>query len=157
MERLDITCIRPRVGTWDGNVKIPFSLASMLEEGFDGILVDAPCSGLGVLRRHPEAKWQKTGQQLVKYQSVQGEILNRVSTYLRPGGVLVYSACSTEPEETLHVISRFCQDHPEFQHENVRPFLPPGSEDLIKSDGNLMTLGSIHNMDGFFAARLRRI
>ena len=156
MERLGITCIRPKVGTWDGNVKIPFSLASMLEEGFDGILVDAPCSGLGVLRRHPEAKWQKTGQQLVKYQSVQGEILNRVSTYLRPGGVLVYSACSTEPEETLHVISRFCHEHPEFQHESVLPFLPPGSGDLINSDGNLMTLGSVYDMDGFFAVRLRR-
>ena len=156
MEGLGITCIRPKVGTWTENVKFPLSLSSMLEEGFDGILVDAPCSGLGVLRRHPEAKWQKTCQQLFKHQRIQGEILHRVSTYLRPGGVLVYSACSTEPEETLHVISRFCQDHPEFQHESARPFLPPGSEDLIKSDGNLITLGSIHNMDGFFAARLRR-
>ena len=156
MGGLGITCIRPKIGTWAENVKFPSSLSSMLDEGFDGILVDTPCSGLGVLRRHPEAKWQKTNQRLFKHQRIQGEILNRVSTHLRPGGVLVYSACSTEPEETLHVISRFCQDHPEFQHESALPFLPPGSEDLINSDGNLMTLGSVHDMDGFFAARLRR-
>ena len=76
--------------------------------GFDRILVDAPCSGLGVLRRHPEAKWQKAASHLDWHNERQSGILEQVAPYLRTGGVLVYSACSTEPEETTQVVSRFC-------------------------------------------------
>ncbi len=156
-DRLGISCIRPIVTTWtDDGLSSP-PTASMLENGFDRILVDAPCSGLGVLRRHPEAKWQKSAEQLPQHQQSQINILNRASTYLRPGGVLVYSACSAEPEETTQVISRFCLDHPDFQHEHSAPFLPLGSETLTNSGGNLLTLGSIYDMDGFFAARLRKV
>ena len=155
-DRLGITCIHPMVATWVDDLSSSLRTATILENGFDRILVDAPCSGLGVLRRHPEAKWQKSAGQLPEHQHIQIDILNRVSTYLRPGGVLVYSACSTEPEESIQVISRFCLDHPDFHHEDSAPFLPPGSESLTSSDGNLLTLGSIYDMDGFFAARFRK-
>ena len=127
-----------------------------VQEGFDRILVDAPCSGLGVLRRHPEAKWQKTSQQLDRHEERQSGILEQVSPYLRPGGVLVYSACSTEPEETTQVVSRFCQDHPEFCHESSAGWLPPHAHSLTNPDGDFLTSGFRYNMDGFFAARLRR-
>ena len=126
------------------------------QEGFDRILVDAPCSGLGVLRRHPEAKWQKTASQLDRHGERQSGILERVAPYLRPGGVLVYSACSTEPEETTQVVSRFCQDHPEFCREPSARWLPPHAHSLTNSDGDFLTSGFRYNMDGFFAARLRR-
>jgi 16S rRNA (cytosine967-C5)-methyltransferase len=155
-ERLGLSCIKPIVGTWSEDMPPTSSIASILEIGFDRILVDAPCSGLGVLRRHPEAKWQKAKEPFRDHQALQQKILNRVSTYLRRGGVLVYSACSVEPEETTHVISRFCLDHPEFQLESSAPFLPPGSQSLVGPDGNLLTLGSAYDMDGFFAARLRK-
>jgi 16S rRNA (cytosine967-C5)-methyltransferase len=153
VDRLGITCIRAMVGTWSEN---RHQKNSLLEQGFDRILVDAPCSGLGILRRHPEAKWQRSAEQLLQHQTSQGEILDHVSTYLRPGGILVYSACSAEPEETTQVIERFCRDHPEFQHESSASFLPPGSQTLTSPDGDLLTLGSTYDMDGFFAARLRR-
>jgi len=155
-ERLGISCIHPMVTTWAEEASVSSPTASMLKMGFDRMLVDAPCSGLGVLRRHPEAKWQKSAEQLTQHQQSQIDILNRVSTYLRPGGVLVYSACSTEPEESTQVISRFCLDHPEFHHEHAAPFLPQEAANLTGSDGNLLTLGSIYDMDGFFAARLRK-
>ncbi len=126
------------------------------QQGFDRILVDAPCSGLGVLRRHPEAKWQKTSSQLDRHGERQAGILERVARYLRPGGILVYSACSTEPEETTQVVSRFCQDHPEFCRESSARWLPPHAHSLTNPDGDFLTSGFRYNMDGFFAARLRR-
>lgn len=127
-----------------------------VQEAFDRILVDAPCSGLGVLRRHPEAKWQKTSAQLDWHGKRQSGILKRVAPYLRTGGILVYSACSTEPEETTQVVSRFCQDHPEFCHESTARWLPPHAHSLTNPDGDFLTSGFRYNMDGFFAARLRR-
>lgn len=167
------------------------------EGGFDRILADVPCSGLGVLRRHPEAKWQKPDRQahairpgpacapadghllsgngnpedgagtgigyptarepwLDRHGERQFTILQRVSRYLRPNGVLVYSACSTEPEETTDVISRFCREHPDFHHEPSAPWLPPRARSLTNPAGDFLTVGSPYNMDGFFAARLRR-
>ncbi len=126
------------------------------EQGFDRILVDAPCSGLGVLRRHPEAKWQKTALDLDRHGTRQSGILERVSPYLRRGGILVYSACSTEPEETTQVVARFCQDHPEFCHESSARWLPPHTHALTNSDGDFLTSGFRDNTDGFFAARFRR-
>lgn len=126
------------------------------QQRFDRILVDAPCSGLGVLRRHPEAKWQKTSSQLNRHGERQAGILERVARYLRPGGILVYSACSTEPEETTQVVSRFCQDHPEFCRESSVRWLPPHAHSLTNPDGDFLTSGFRYNMDGFFAARLRR-
>lgn len=155
-DRLGISCIHPMVTTWAENESFSSHTSSLLENGFDRILVDAPCSGLGVLRRHPEAKWQKAAEQLGQHQQSQIDILNRVSTYLRPGGVLVYSACSTEPEESTQVIDKFCLDHPEFHHEHAASFLPQECVNLTSADGNLLTLGSIYDMDGFFAARLRK-
>ena len=85
------------------------------EPSIDRILVDAPCSGLGVLRRHPEAKWRKDAQALPRHQALQCQILEAVAPCLRPGGVLVYSTCSTEPEENEDVIERFCRAHAEFR------------------------------------------
>lgn len=133
-----------------------FQYFGMLPETYDRILVDAPCSGLGVLRRHPEAKWSRQPEHLPKHQEFQLGLLHKVSRLLRPGGVLVYSACSVEPEESSHVISRFCRDHPGFSHETATPWLPPLGRSLVNQDGNLMTMAPPYEMDGFFAARLQK-
>ena len=153
LHTLGITCVQ--------TVKIAHEAtgptSSFLDrQEFDRILVDAPCSGLGVLRRHPEAKWQKTSLQLERHGARQSGILERVSPYLRQGGILVYSACSTEPEETTQVVSRFCRDHPEFCHESSARWLPPRAHSLTNPDGDFLTSGFRDNIDGFFAARLRR-
>ncbi|MDT7043071.1 16S rRNA (cytosine(967)-C(5))-methyltransferase RsmB [Candidatus Nitronereus thalassa] len=155
--RLGITCIHPVVGSWSEGWATASPLRAFCEKGLDRILVDAPCSGLGVVRRHPEAKWQKSVDQFPDHQRFQGEILHQVSTYLRPGGVLVYSACSAEPEETTEVITQFCLAHPEFRHEEVVTWLPSGAKALTTPEGDLMTLGSPYDMDGFFAARLQKV
>jgi len=123
----------------------------------DRILVDAPCSGLGVLRRHPEAKWRKDERALPRHQALQCQILEAVAPCLRPGGVLVYSTCSTEPEENEHVIERFCRAHAEFQRESVVSWLPPAAQGFVTEQGAFSTVGNQFSMDGFYAARLRKV
>ena len=123
----------------------------------DRILVDAPCSGLGVLRRHPEAKWKKGEEVLPRHQALQYQVLEAVAPCLRPGGVLVYSTCSTEPEENEHVIERFCRTHAEFKRESIVPWLPSAAQGFITERGALSTMGNRFSMDGFYAARLRKV
>ena len=130
---------------------------SVGEPSVDRILVDAPCSGLGVLRRHPEAKWRKDEQALPRHQTLQYQILEAVVPCLQPGGVLVYSTCSTEPEENEDVIERFCRAHAEFQRESVRPWLPTAAQGFVTEQGALSTMPNRFSMDGFYAARLRKI
>jgi len=135
----------------------PMTKARVGEPFVDRILVDAPCSGLGVLRRHPEAKWRKDEQVLPRHQSLQCQILNAVAPCLRPGGVLVYSTCSTEPEENEDVIERFCRAHGEFKCESVVSWLPPAAQGFVTERGAFSTVGNRYSMDGFYAARLRKI
>jgi 16S rRNA (cytosine967-C5)-methyltransferase len=126
------------------------------DHGMDRILVDAPCSGLGVLRRHPEAKWRKDPQSFRRHHAAQFHILESVAPCLRPGGVLVYSTCSTEPEETEAVIDRFLQSHTEFRRESVAPWLPEPARQFVTRHGDLSTTGNRDSMDGFYAARLTK-
>ena len=123
---------------------------------FDRILVDAPCSGLGVLRRHPEAKWRKDNSTFARHQALQAEILASVAPCLRPGGVLVYSTCSAETEETEEVVSSFCKGHHDWTHESVAPWLPSTALPFVTVSGALSTMGNDCGMDGFYAARLRK-
>ncbi|RMH07164.1 MAG: 16S rRNA (cytosine(967)-C(5))-methyltransferase RsmB [Nitrospirae bacterium] len=128
----------------------------VLPRAFDRILIDVPCSGLGILRRHPEAKWFKGPDQLARHAENQLTILDHVGDLLRPGGVLVYSACSTEPEETTEVVARFCRRHPEYVRESAESWLPAAGHVLLSQDGDFWTGGNPFEMDGFFAARLRK-
>ena len=128
----------------------------LLNQPFDRILLDAPCSGLGVLRRHPEGKWQKAASLVVRHQATQMQMLEQAGRLLRPGGVLVYSTCSTEPDENEDVIEHFCKAHAEFRREPVSSWLPPTACDLLNTRGDLSTMRAPYPMDAFFAARLRK-
>ena len=148
-----------------GDVRKPSEWSEMIARGsnhhggsplFDRILVDAPCSGVGVLRRHPEAKWRKDNSVFARHQKLQGEILTSVASCLRPGGVLVYSTCSTEAEETEEVVQRFCEASPGWTRESVAPWLPPTALPFVTITGALSTMGNECGMDGFYAARLRK-
>ena len=139
-----------------GTAERPFSGPHPLAQPFDRILVDAPCSGLGVLRRHPEGKMLKQFSTIEQSQVIQRQILDRVCHLLRPGGILVYSACSIEPEETTEVISAFCQEHPDFHPEPVTPWVPSTGLSLVTDYGHLCTAFQSFTMDGFFACRLKK-
>ncbi|MBC8235621.1 16S rRNA (cytosine(967)-C(5))-methyltransferase RsmB [bacterium] len=126
----------------------------------DRVLADVPCSNLGVLRRHPDIRWRKTQSQIIALSELQYAILKSASSYLKPNGILVYSTCSIEPEENEQVVMKFLSEHPNFEIESVAPFLPvfdmKCSENLISETGYMQTYPHLHDMDGFFVARMRR-
>lgn len=118
---------------------------------FDRILLDAPCSGLGPLRRKPEVLLRMRPERIGELAALQRELLENAARHLRPGGVLVYATCTTEPEENEGQVEAFLQDHPEFVPEPPE-VLPPGFEEL--SPGLYRIAGDRLNADFAFAVRL---
>jgi 16S rRNA (cytosine967-C5)-methyltransferase len=111
--RLGVTHIHPL--QLDAARTLPFT-ASLHQGGvFDLVLLDAPCSGLGTLQRHPEIKWRMTPEKIVELAELQKRLLAQAARQVRPGGLLTYAVCSTEPEEGEEVIAQFRQTHPEFR------------------------------------------
>jgi 16S rRNA (cytosine967-C5)-methyltransferase len=121
---------------------------------FDAILIDAPCSGTGVIRRHPDIRWNRKEDDIATYRSSQLELLCEAAPLLRPGGVLLYATCSLEPEENDEVVQKFLQHHPHFQIESSTPLLPDNAQQLVNPQGFFHPT-PVHGLDGFFAARLR--
>jgi 16S rRNA (cytosine967-C5)-methyltransferase len=131
-------------------------LANRFEkESFDRILLDAPCSGFGVIRRKPDLKWAKKPEDIETINAIQRDILERIHPLLKPGGVLVYSTCTIEREENEATVERFLQEHPDFAldtdiavslPDNFRPFR-----------GMVTILPHMFGSDGFFIARMRKI
>jgi len=154
--RLGVNILTPLVGDVRTLVGTEMVSHPMLSRPFDRILLDAPCSGLGVLRRHPEGKWYKAPESIAQHRQMQMELLAVTSRLLRPGGVLVYSTCSIEPEETESIIDEFCQSHRQFQRESIAPWLPPAGLSFVTPRGDLSTMANMNKMDLFFAARVRR-
>jgi 16S rRNA (cytosine967-C5)-methyltransferase len=145
--RLGIESVRPRLG--DGE-------SCTFPERFDRILIDAPCSGLGTIRRHPEAKWLKQETDLVRHQERQLSILNNISGYLRKGGVLVYATCSTEPEENEEVIRKFLEQTPGFTIDRETGYLDGAVQEMFDQHGLFHAYPHVHGTDGFFAVKLVR-
>lgn len=123
---------------------------------FPRILVDAPCTGLGVLRRNPDARWSIMPGEIEPIAQRQFDLLDSVARYVEDDGALVYSVCTLTPEETTGVIDRFCESHPEFQIEDPRDRLPGTVRKLVDETGALRTLPHRHGCDGFYAVRLVR-
>ena len=122
----------------------------------DAVLIDAPCSGFGTLRRHPDIRWNKTLKQIHALSEIQYNLLKNAAKHIKPGGVLVYSTCSTEPIENEEVIQRFLTDFPMYAVENAKDFLPDVLPSVITSQGFVQTFPHEHGIDGAFAARLRK-
>ncbi len=125
--------------------------------GFDAILCDAPCSGLGVLRRVPDIKLKRTEEEIRAISEAQKNMLGNLSRRLKPGGRLVYSTCTFEPEETEGVVEWFLEAHPGFAVESACGYVPEECRDLVDEPGFFRTYPHRHGMDGFFAVRLKRL
>jgi len=122
---------------------------------FDRILIDAPCSGLGTVRRDPDIRWRRAEADLQALADAQVRLLHRASELLRPGGRLVYATCSSEPEENEQVVDRFLHDHTGFAAISLRhesSVLDP----LLDDRGMLRTLPFAHGLEAFFAVALVR-
>ena len=123
----------------------------------DAVLIDAPCSGFGTLRRHPDIRWNKTSKQLLALNDLQYSLLENAAQHLKPGGILVYSTCTIEQSENEEVIRRFLTHFPMFTVESARDFLPAVPQSAFTQQGFLQTFPHEHGIDGAFAARLRRV
>jgi len=121
---------------------------------FDGILVDAPCSGTGVTGRHPDIRWNRKPEELVRYQQEQLALLAIAAQHIHANGVLVYATCSLEPEENQQVIHIFLQSHRDYVLTDCSPFLPEPARHLIEN--NFLVPHPAETIDGFFAARMQR-
>lgn len=118
------------------------------------VLVDAPCSGLGTLRRNPDARWRVRSDEIPRCAEKALAILSSAGRYVEDGGVLVYSVCTFTPEETTGVVSRFLESRPEFRVDDPRPFLPEAARALVTDSNELRTWPQRDGCDGFFAVRL---
>ncbi len=127
--------------------------AELLEPGkrFDRVLVDAPCSGLGILGRHPEARWRKRADDGARLADVQAAILARAAGHVHEGGALVYAVCSTDPREGAEVVGAFLRTH-----DFTRGLIPAAFETFLTGEGDVLVPPGIDGRDGFFIARLER-
>ena len=132
---------------------------------FDAVLLDAPCTSTGTIRRHPDILHLKRDSDIAALAAVQQRLLDNAAQLVRPGGTLVYCVCSLEPEEGPERIAAFMSAHPEFRHVPVRSTELGGLEEGIDAGGNLRTLPchlagespELSGLDGFFADRLQRL
>jgi 16S rRNA (cytosine967-C5)-methyltransferase len=146
--RLGLDMVRPRLG--DAR-----AARGVWDSQFPRVLLDAPCTGLGTVRRRPEIKWRRTPADPERAAAVQDALLDGVAAAVAPGGVLVYSTCSLEPEETDAVAARFLAAHPEFRPDEI-PAVSGGLRALAAGPGVLRAWPHRHGTDGFYVLRLRR-
>ncbi len=140
-------------------------LKNPTDRRFDAVLVDAPCSSTGTVRRHPDIPWVKSPEDIDKLAGVQFKLLERAAQLVEPGGRLVFSNCSLDPKEGEHLYDRFLQDMPTIENDPIRPGEISGADDWITTQGTLRTTPAglqletpdISGLDGFFAARMRRV
>jgi 16S rRNA (cytosine967-C5)-methyltransferase len=126
------------------------------ETPVDRILLDAPCSALGTLRRHPEGAWIKAPEDVARFPDIQERLLRACIEMLKPGGMLVYCVCSPLPHEGVDIVERVIADSNVFR-EPIRPEESPGFENCVTAPGDLLTLPvGTFGHDAFYIARLRR-
>jgi 16S rRNA (cytosine967-C5)-methyltransferase len=126
------------------------------KEYFDRILLDAPCSGLGVMRRKPDMKYTKKEQDLYQLSTIQQNLLNSVSPLVKKGGILVYSTCTVDKEENENTVSQFLLRAPEFEMDTTFKERMPEAIQPLVTDGYLQIFPQDFGSDGFFIACLRK-
>jgi 16S rRNA (cytosine967-C5)-methyltransferase len=150
MKRLGVS----NVTTWTHDLSQP--TAEDLTGTFDRILLDAPCSGLGVLRRRPDIKWRKQEEDLARLQRKQQHLLASLAPWVKRGGCLVYGVCSLEPEEGERVVDNFLKSQTDFVIDCSSTGPGEMDERLVDRAGIFRSLPHEHDMDGFFAVRLKK-
>jgi 16S rRNA (cytosine967-C5)-methyltransferase len=131
---------------------------------FDAVLIDAPCSSTGTIRRHPDIPWLKSAEDLAKLTALQARLLDRAAALVKPGGTLVYCTCSLEPEEGEQAVAALLGRDPNWRRRPIMPAEIGELPDLLTPEGDLRTLPChfadpdprMAGLDGFYAARLER-
>jgi 16S rRNA (cytosine967-C5)-methyltransferase len=148
-ERLGIKIVRTKIGNAVKTLPEPSGIK------FDRVLADVPCSGFGTLRRNPDLKWRKEKEDIERLSELQFSILKNLSRYVCEGGLLVYSTCTVFHEENEDVVERFLSEQRAFKLDSLLEVLPEKCHFFIKK-GYFKTFPPADDLDGFFAARLRK-
>ncbi len=143
LKRLGITMVKT----------VPIDALDYNEGGFDAVLADVPCSGFGTFSKKPDIKWKKELIDIKRLNVTQYNLLEHAASLVKPGGVIIYSTCTIEPDENIDIVRKFLAKHSEFQLENAKDFVPA---EVVDENGCIQTLPHIHKTDGAFAARLVR-
>lgn len=151
MQRLGISIVEPF------QLDLTQASSKWRADKYDRILVDAPCTGLGVLQKNPDGKWRGDPKGIENNGRRQLNLLENCAPYLKPGGFMVYAVCSIEPEENERVIERFLQKHPEFVIDHPKLNRVYKSNAFLTAKGFIKTIPHQHKMDGFFAAVLKKM
>jgi 16S rRNA (cytosine967-C5)-methyltransferase len=149
--RLNQTGVPAPIVQLDATRPLPFA------DTFDRVLLDAPCSGLGIVRRDPDVKWSRTPEDLARFSAAQAAMIDQAALAVRPGGRLIYATCSSEPEENEGVVDAFLERAPTFRR--VAPMFGRTLRDpsaVIDTAGDVRTLPFRHRLDAFFASVLAR-
>lgn len=120
----------------------------------DRVLLDVPCSGLGTLHRHADARWRQTPEKVQELATLQWELLAESATFVKPGGILVYSTCTLHPLENERAIEKFLADRPNWQIEP--PQINSAASNFAMPDGSVKVWPHRHQMDGFFMVQLKQ-
>ncbi len=126
------------------------------DERYDRILIDAPCTGLGALRRRPEARWRRTMQDLKELVVIQRELLDSATEILSKNGLIAYVTCSPHLAETRLQVADFLYRHKDFEVVNIKPFIGKASEGSVQSDGTMQLWTDVDDTDAMFMALFRR-
>jgi 16S rRNA (cytosine967-C5)-methyltransferase len=137
-------------------VRVPQIGPLPFEPRFDAVLVDAPCSGLGTVRRDPDIRWRRHERDLAALARDQLALLMRAADVVRPGGRLVYATCSSEPEENDGVVAHFVANRPDFRSINLRNHAAAAIAPFIDAQGFFRTTPPAHRLEAFYAALLIR-
>ena len=148
--RLGIKCVMSLVA--DASM----SLSSLFHYNFDKIMLDAPCSGFGVISRHPDGKWNRCEADIDRLALLQKDMLGEAASILRSGGKVLYVTCTISKEENEEVVKDCLERHRDMSLVNMKDHAPEWCLDLIDEQGFLRTFPHVHNTDGFFAALFKK-
>jgi len=150
LARSGLSNVHPQVIASERDAKV-----KRLSAKIDRVLVDAPCTGFGTLRRNPDLKWRQTPEDLAELTAKQAKILAAAATLVKPGGRLVYATCSVLPEENDAIVDAFLAEHDAFAERDVAALLA-GMRISLDTGSRLRLRPDVHGCDGFFAAVLER-
>ncbi|MBN2419078.1 MAG: 16S rRNA (cytosine(967)-C(5))-methyltransferase RsmB [Deltaproteobacteria bacterium] len=142
------------INTVAADASVP--IIDKLKKAYDRVLIDAPCSGLGTIGRHPDIKWNRKEIDIKRISRMQRKILENSAAVVKPGGVILYAVCTYTREENRTVIDNFLTRSTEFSLVNLKKIIPGWGANLIDNDGFFRSYPHKNNMDGFFAALMKK-
>ncbi len=150
LRRLGISCIRPVVADAGTNI------LNLFRKSFDKIMVDGPCSGLGIISRHPDIKWSRDESDIKRLSVLQTKILNQAAGLLSKGGAMLYVTCTLSMEENEETVRTFLKANKGMIQVDLRDRAPGFAHNFINEQGFFKTLPDVDGMDGFFAALFKK-